>query len=110
MLLPLRRCSVLCFPGKVLSVTWSADANYIYSGSNDGYVLASVWQHQHSLTYFLIGVVTQLSFLFMFLVYFIRLIRCWNATLSNEIYRITAGLGGLGSGDALCIWSLLSLR
>ncbi|XP_014505120.1 U3 small nucleolar RNA-associated protein 4 homolog [Vigna radiata var. radiata] len=60
--------------GRVLSVTWSADANYIYSGSSDG------------------------------------LIRCWNATLGNEVYRITAGLGGLGSGQELCIWSLLSLR
>ncbi|TKY57908.1 Cirhin protein [Spatholobus suberectus] len=60
--------------GRVLSVTWSTDANYIYSGSSDG------------------------------------LIRCWNATLGNEIYRITAGLGGLGSGHELCIWSLLSLR
>jgi len=38
------------------------------------------------------------------------LIRCWNATLGNEVYRITAGLGGLGSGQELCIWSLLSLR
>ncbi|XP_020226711.1 WD repeat-containing protein PCN isoform X2 [Cajanus cajan] len=60
--------------GRVLSVTWSTDANYIYSGSSDG------------------------------------LIRCWNAALGNEIYRITAGLGGLGSGHELCIWSLLSLR
>ncbi|ESW32921.1 hypothetical protein PHAVU_001G028900 [Phaseolus vulgaris] len=60
--------------GRVLSVTWSEDANYIYSGSSDG------------------------------------LIRCWNATLGNEVYRITAGLGGLGSGQELCIWSLLSLR
>lgn len=27
-----------------------------------------------------------------------------------EMYRITVGLGGLGSGPELCIWSLLSLR
>ncbi|KAF7830532.1 WD repeat-containing protein PCN-like isoform X1 [Senna tora] len=60
--------------GRVLSVTWSTDANFIYSGSSDG------------------------------------LIRCWDATLGHEIYRITAGLGGLGSGRELCIWSLLSLR
>ncbi|KAL1315512.1 WD repeat-containing protein PCN isoform X1 [Arachis hypogaea] len=60
--------------GRVLSVTWSTDANYIYSGSSDG------------------------------------LIRCWDATSSREIYRITAGLGGLGGGHELCIWSLLSLR
>nr|KYP57092.1 Cirhin [Cajanus cajan] len=60
--------------GRVLSVAWSTDANYIYSGSSDG------------------------------------LIRCWNAALGNEIYRITVGLGGLGSGHELCIWSLLSLR
>ncbi|KAJ6878606.1 transducin family protein-like 1 [Populus alba x Populus x berolinensis] len=37
-------------------------------------------------------------------------IRCWDAKLGNEIYRITAGLGGLGSGPDLCIWSLLALR
>ncbi|KAK4277397.1 hypothetical protein QN277_015401 [Acacia crassicarpa] len=60
--------------GRVLSVTWSTDANFIYSGSSDG------------------------------------LIRCWDATLGREIYRITAGLGGLGGGPELCIWSLLSLR
>ncbi|MED6133282.1 hypothetical protein PIB30_027043 [Stylosanthes scabra] len=60
--------------GRVLSVTWSSDAHYIYSGSSDG------------------------------------LIRCWDATSSHEIYRITAGLGGLGGGNELCIWSLLSLR
>jgi len=30
---------VLWFTGRVLSVTWSADANYLYSGSSDGYVL-----------------------------------------------------------------------
>ncbi|KAL4372386.1 hypothetical protein S245_021936 [Arachis hypogaea] len=60
--------------GRVLSVTWSTDANYIYSGSSDG------------------------------------LIRCWDATSSHEVYRITAGLGGLGGGHELCIWSLLSLR
>ncbi|XP_061969337.1 WD repeat-containing protein PCN-like isoform X2 [Populus nigra] len=37
-------------------------------------------------------------------------VRCWDAKLGNEIYRITAGLGGLGSGPDLCIWSLLALR
>ncbi|XP_051149862.1 WD repeat-containing protein PCN-like [Andrographis paniculata] len=37
-------------------------------------------------------------------------IRCWDAERALEIYRITAGLGGLGSGDDLCIWSLLALR
>lgn len=37
-------------------------------------------------------------------------IRCWDAKLSQEIYRITVGLGGLGSGSELCIWSLLALR
>ncbi|KAK9271406.1 hypothetical protein L1049_026996 [Liquidambar formosana] len=37
-------------------------------------------------------------------------IRCWDAKLSHEIYRITVGLGGLGSGSELCIWSLLALR
>ncbi|XP_028752000.1 WD repeat-containing protein PCN-like [Neltuma alba] len=38
------------------------------------------------------------------------LIRCWDATLGHELYRITAGLGGLGSGPEHCLWSLLSLR
>uniref|UniRef100_A0A2P2LV92 Transducin-related family protein n=2 Tax=Rhizophora mucronata TaxID=61149 RepID=A0A2P2LV92_RHIMU len=37
-------------------------------------------------------------------------IRCWDAKLGHEIYRITVGLGGLGSGPDLCIWSLLALR
>ncbi|XP_044475587.1 WD repeat-containing protein PCN-like [Mangifera indica] len=37
-------------------------------------------------------------------------IRCWDVKLGNEIYRITVGLGGLGSGPDLCIWSLLFLR
>ena len=40
----------------------------------------------------------------------IRFIRCWDAKTSHEIYRITVGLGGLGSGHELCIWSLLALR
>ncbi|KAK4374360.1 hypothetical protein RND71_005037 [Anisodus tanguticus] len=37
-------------------------------------------------------------------------IRCWDAKFAHEIYRITVGLGGLGSGSELCIWSLLALR
>lgn len=41
---------------------------------------------------------------------FCRYIRCWDAKLGHEIYRITVGLGGLGSGPDLCVWSLLSLR
>lgn len=41
---------------------------------------------------------------------FIRFIRCWDAKLGHEVYRITVGLGGLGSGSELCIWSLLALR
>ncbi|KAJ0247484.1 Transducin family protein / WD-40 repeat family protein [Hirschfeldia incana] len=45
--------------GRALSVTWSSDAQRIFSGSSDG---------------------------------------------------ITVGLGGLGNGSELCIWSLLSLR
>ncbi|KAJ4879834.1 transducin family protein / WD-40 repeat family protein [Raphanus sativus] len=60
--------------GRVLSVTWSLDAQRIFSGSSDG------------------------------------LIRCWDANLCHEVYRITVGLGGLGNGSELCIWSLLSLR
>ncbi|KAK3000503.1 hypothetical protein RJ639_022311 [Escallonia herrerae] len=37
-------------------------------------------------------------------------IRCWDAGSARELYRITVGLGGLGSGPELCIWSLLALR
>ncbi|OIT29293.1 PREDICTED: U3 small nucleolar RNA-associated protein 4 homolog [Nicotiana attenuata] len=37
-------------------------------------------------------------------------IRCWDAKFAHEIYRISVGLGGLGSGYELCIWSLLALR
>ncbi|XP_052190452.1 WD repeat-containing protein PCN-like [Diospyros lotus] len=37
-------------------------------------------------------------------------IRCWDVKLAHEIYRITVGLGGLGSGPDVCIWSLLALR
>ncbi|CAL0322514.1 unnamed protein product [Lupinus luteus] len=38
------------------------------------------------------------------------IIRCWDVVSGHEVYRITAGLGGLGSGHDLCIWALLSLR
>ncbi|CAA2973654.1 U3 small nucleolar RNA-associated 4 homolog [Olea europaea subsp. europaea] len=37
-------------------------------------------------------------------------IRCWDAKLAHEIYRITVGLGGLGSGPEICVLSLLALR
>nr|XP_043636160.1 WD repeat-containing protein PCN-like [Erigeron canadensis] len=37
-------------------------------------------------------------------------IRCWDAKSSHEVYRITVGLGGLGGGSDLCVWSLLALR
>ncbi|CAN0843781.1 WD repeat-containing protein PCN [Linum grandiflorum] len=37
-------------------------------------------------------------------------VRCWDATLGHEIYRITVGLGGLGGGTEICVWSLLALR
>ncbi|KAM3294223.1 hypothetical protein ACQJBY_037240 [Aegilops geniculata] len=60
--------------GRVLSVTWSNNAKFIFSGSSDG------------------------------------LIRCWDSTIFHEKYRITAGLGGAGSGSEFCIWSLLFLR
>lgn len=39
-----------------------------------------------------------------------RFIRCWEAKLGHEMYRITVGHGGLGSGPDLCVWSLLALR
>ncbi|XP_041018123.1 WD repeat-containing protein PCN-like [Juglans microcarpa x Juglans regia] len=60
--------------GRVLSVTWSPDANMIYSGSSDGFI------------------------------------RCWDANVGNEMYRITVGLGGSGGSPELCVWSLLALR
>ncbi|KAL6843525.1 hypothetical protein ACP4OV_026587 [Aristida adscensionis] len=60
--------------GRILSVTWSSNAKFIFSGSSDG------------------------------------LIRCWDSTSFREKYRITAGLGGAGTGPELCIWSLLFLR
>ncbi|KAI0500598.1 hypothetical protein KFK09_018812 [Dendrobium nobile] len=37
-------------------------------------------------------------------------IRCWNTSSFHETYRITVGLGGLGSGLELCVWSLMFLR
>ncbi|GAA0151247.1 hypothetical protein LIER_10006 [Lithospermum erythrorhizon] len=37
-------------------------------------------------------------------------IRCWDAKLGQEVYRITVGLGGQEIGHELCIWSLLALR
>ncbi|XP_071737627.1 WD repeat-containing protein PCN-like [Rutidosis leptorrhynchoides] len=37
-------------------------------------------------------------------------IRCWDPKTSREVYRITVGLGGLGGGSELCVWSLLALR
>lgn len=39
-----------------------------------------------------------------------RFIRCWDAKVGHEMYRITVGLGGVGSGPELCVWSLLALR
>ncbi|XP_062214678.1 WD repeat-containing protein PCN-like [Phragmites australis] len=60
--------------GRILSVTWSNNAKFVFSGSSDG------------------------------------LIRCWDSTSFHEKYRITAGLGGAGTGPELCIWSLLFLR
>ncbi|CAL4918889.1 unnamed protein product [Urochloa decumbens] len=60
--------------GRTLSVTWSSNAKFIFSGSSDG------------------------------------LIRCWDSTTFQEKYRITAGLGGAGTGPEICIWTLLFLR
>ncbi|GAB2293759.1 hypothetical protein Dimus_027972 [Dionaea muscipula] len=37
------------------------------------------------------------------------IIRCWDAKCAHELYRITVGLGGLGSAAELCVWSLLAL-
>ncbi|KAI3806646.1 hypothetical protein L1987_22558 [Smallanthus sonchifolius] len=37
-------------------------------------------------------------------------IRCWDAKLFHEVYRITVGLGGLGSKSDLCVWYILALR
>nr|CAB3493327.1 unnamed protein product [Digitaria exilis] len=60
--------------GRTLSVTWSSNAKFIFSGSSDG------------------------------------LIRCWDTTSFHEKYRITAGLGGAGTGPELFISTLLFLR
>ncbi|WVZ60465.1 hypothetical protein U9M48_010482 [Paspalum notatum var. saurae] len=60
--------------GRTLSVTWSSNARFVFSGSSDG------------------------------------LIRCWDSTSFHEKYRITAGLGGAGTGPELCISTLLFLR
>lgn len=38
------------------------------------------------------------------------IIRCWDAKLAHEIYRVTVGLGGSSNGPELCVWSLLYLR
>lgn len=37
-------------------------------------------------------------------------IRCWDSKQLQELYRITAGLGGTGNGSKLCIWSIVTLR
>ncbi|XP_076959974.1 WD repeat-containing protein PCN-like [Bidens hawaiensis] len=37
-------------------------------------------------------------------------IRCWDAKTSHEVYRITVGLGGVGGGSEICVWSLIALR
>lgn len=46
---------------------------------------------------------------FLLLIRF-RFIRCWDVKLAREIYRITAGHGGLAGANDLCIWTLLALR
>ncbi|XP_047325750.1 WD repeat-containing protein PCN-like [Impatiens glandulifera] len=37
-------------------------------------------------------------------------IRCWDVKFGHEVYRMTVGLGGTGSGPEICVWSLLALR
>ncbi|CAM6083883.1 unnamed protein product [Calypogeia fissa] len=37
-------------------------------------------------------------------------IHCWDSYKVQELFRITAGIGGLGGGAELCVWSLLVLR
>lgn len=37
-------------------------------------------------------------------------IRCWDLSTMHEVYRITAGIGGLKTKADICIWSLLVLR
>lgn len=41
LLILIKRMFLGLFSGRVLSVAWSEDAKYIYSGSSDGYVLMS---------------------------------------------------------------------
>ncbi|GAB2216955.1 hypothetical protein Droror1_Dr00000107 [Drosera rotundifolia] len=38
-----------------------------------------------------------------------RIMRCWDLKHAHEVYRITVGFGGLGSGFELHVWSLLAL-
>ncbi|CAA6667468.1 unnamed protein product [Spirodela intermedia] len=35
-------------------------------------------------------------------------VRCWDASYAHEVYRIT--VGSLGTGQEICVWSLLYLR
>lgn len=37
-------------------------------------------------------------------------IRCWDVGTLRELYRLTVGLGGVGGGSDICVWSLIVLR
>lgn len=58
----------------------------------------------------IIGVINELLKVSSFLCQPFRFIRCWDAKLFQEVYRITVGLGGLGSASELCVWYILALR
>ncbi|KAK1270101.1 hypothetical protein QJS04_geneDACA013059 [Acorus gramineus] len=85
---------------RVSSLVWcecgskSGDAGRLFSSSIDGSV--SEWD-LFSLTQ-------------KCLVHICRIIRCWDAISTHEIYRMTVGIGSSGSGPEICIWSLISLR
>ncbi|KAH1047374.1 hypothetical protein J1N35_038158 [Gossypium stocksii] len=93
-----RRVAIACDDGAVRMYTISDLDKLIYQKSLprvSGRALSVTWSHDSNRIY------SGSSD---------GLIRCWNADLGHEIFRSVVGLGGLGSGPELCVWSLLSLR
>ncbi|TYG99264.1 hypothetical protein ES288_A10G182500v1 [Gossypium darwinii] len=93
-----RRVAIACDDGAVRMYTISDLDKLIYQKSLprvSGRALSVTWSHDSNRIYS--GSSN-------------GLIRCWNADLGHEIFRSVVGLGGLGSGPELCVWSLLSLR
>ncbi|WOL18945.1 U3 small nucleolar RNA-associated protein [Canna indica] len=93
-----QRLAVACDDGCIRMYSLSAKEGLIYNRSFprvSGRILSVTWSHDAKL---------------IFSGSSDGLIRCWDATSFHETYRITVGLGGLGSGPELCVWSLLFLR